>query len=428
MNFRKNFQKVYSSEFFKHSAALLSSNTISQIISFAIYPVITRIYAPEVFGDYSWFINIVGILTILFTGRYDLAIALPKSEKKSIALFQLSTLVNICFLFLFIMVFLIWKNEIALLLNRKNLASLLPFIPLCAFLAAMWQILSNYFIRKKKYYNISTYNIVQSIMGAGSKVILGFKGLINSGLIVGHLLGQLISIVASVLKGKTILKSVVKVNFAEIKQVAHAYSNFPKYELPNGLLNIINLPILLLPFFFGMEKMGLFSLAFTIGLSPVSLFSYSVYQVLLQRMSEKIHNKQFIKKECFLFCKTCMLLILPVFIIFVFIPENFFVSLFGSNWEGVGYYLKIMLPWLFLVILVASLSFIPDLFFRQKKAMSIEIAYILCRTVALLTGVYFQDFNLSIILFCIVSAIVMLIKLIWYFYLIKKYESSLMLW
>jgi O-antigen/teichoic acid export membrane protein len=106
-------------------------------------------------------------------------------------------------------------------------------------------------------------------------------------------------------------------------------------------------------------------------------------------------------------------------------PESFFVMLFGIKWIGVGSYLKWMLPWLFLVILNASLGFIPDLFFRQKTAMHIEIIYFVIRLIALLLGIYFHNFGLAVHLYCGVSALMMAVKVIWYFRLIKKYESFL---
>jgi O-antigen/teichoic acid export membrane protein len=427
VDFRNNIKKIYSSEFFKYSAALLSSNAISQLIAIAAYPFITRIYSPEIFGEFTLFLSIVSILAIFPTGKYELAIILPKSEKKAVALFQLCILLNGLFFVLSFFIIFIWKAEIASLFNQESLLPLLPFLPFLVLLTGLWQTLNYYFIRQKKYYNISTYNITQSSIGSGLKCILGIKGFFRSGLVWGTFLGQFLAVVISLIAGKSHLKEVKKIEKAKIIQTAKIYSNFPKYELPNELLNTfaISLPILLLSVYFDMKEIGFFSLALTVGFRPINLFTTSVYQVLYRKMSERFQNREKIKKELFLFCKTCTITVLPFFILLLFISEWAFGILFGLEWKAAGFYLKWMLPWLFMSILVPSLSFIPDLFFKQKTVMFIEILYVALRIIALLIGVYYQNFHLAIILYCCISTCRYITLLFWYFYLIKKYESSL---
>jgi O-antigen/teichoic acid export membrane protein len=293
-------------------------------------------------------------------------------------------------------------------------------------LTGMWQALNHFFIHKKQYYTISTYNIIQSIIGSVLKCVLGIKGFFQTGLVWGTFSGQIAAIFASVITGKSKMKGIVKINISQIIQVAKTYSNFPKFELPHALLNTFasNLPVLILSFYFEMEEIGLFSLAMTLGFRPVNLFTASIYQVLFRRASERIQNKRELKDECLLFCKMCVFFISPIFILILFIPYEVFGTLFGSKWEETGFYLKLLLPGLFLSIMVASLSFIPDIFFRQKIAMNIEIVYVIFKIIALSFGIYRRDFYLAIVLYCCVVIFMLIIKLIWYFRLIKEYELS----
>jgi O-antigen/teichoic acid export membrane protein len=222
------------------------------------------------------------------------------------------------------------------------------------------------------------------------------------------------------------MKGITKIDRSQIIQAAKVYSNFPKFELPHALLNTFasNLPVLLLSFYFDMEAIGLFSLAVTIGFRPINLFTTSVYQVLFRRGSERIRNKGKLKEECLLFCKICVYFILPFFILMLFVPDELFGTLFGQQWEGVGFYLKLLLPGLFLSIMIASLSFIPDIFFKQKTAMNIEIIYVILKIIALSFGIYCRNFDVAIITYCCIVVLMLVIKLIWYFRLIKEYELS----
>jgi O-antigen/teichoic acid export membrane protein len=139
---------------------------------------------------------------------------------------------------------------------------------------------------------------------------LGIKGFLQTGLIVGQLIVQFIDFVVNLFAGQKSLKDVGKLNWSHIKQVAKEYSNFPKYELPHGLLNSFaaNLPVLLLSFYFDMEIIGFFAMSTTLGYRPIALFSNSVYQVLYKKLTEKVQRNESIKKDCVLFCKYCVLI------------------------------------------------------------------------------------------------------------------------
>ena len=424
--FLNQIKRLYASEFFKFSAVLLSSNAIAQVIGFVAYPIITRLYGPEIFGVFNLFVSIVGFLTLLTTGQYELAIVLPESEKKATALFQLSLLLTVGVTLIFFIVISLFEKNILAFFHQEQLASMLPYLPLYMLLWGFWQTMNYYFIRQKRYYNLSVYNITQSVTGSGMKCLLGFKGFLSSGLVLGQLLGQFLATFVSAIAGRSAFKHLKQWDKQEIITVAKTYSNFPKFQLPHGLLNVLagNLPVLLLSFYFEMGKIGLFSLALTVGLAPVMLFSNSVFQVMFRRMSERVQNKGDLKNDCLLFCKMCLIFILPFFILFAFVPGQVFAFLFGQHWIDVGYYLKLLLPCLFLSILVASLSFVPDIFFKQKTAALIELIYIILKAIALLSGVYFRSFNLAIIFYCLVVTLMLMVKLAWYFRIINKYEIS----
>lgn len=426
MSLFNQIKQIYTSEFFKFSAVLLSSNVIAQIIGFVVYPIITRLYGTEFFGIFSFFLSIVAVFTLFSTGQYETAIVLPESEKKANALFQLSLLLTVIVsLFFFIVITLFGKN-ILVFFNQEKLASLLPYLPLYLLLYGLWRTLNYYFVRQKRYYNISAYNIIQSITGSVFKCLLGFKGFLANGLVYGQFFGQFLAVAISVISGRPAFKGLKKWDKKEIALVAKTYSNFPKYQLPNALLSTLagNLPILLLPFYFSLEKIGIFSMALTIGLTPVLLFSNSICQVMFRKMSELVQNKKKILNVCLSFCKMCLIFILPFFVLFAFIPNDFFGFFFGQPWIDVGFYFKLLLPCLFLSIFVGSLSFIPDIFFKQKIAAQIELIYTVFKVIALLAGAYLKSFDLAIIFFGIVIVIMLMIKLVWYFRIIKKYEFS----
>ena len=174
-----------------------------------------------------------------------------------------------------------------------------------------------------------------------------------------------------------------------------------------------------------MDEIGMFSLALTLGFCPVGLFTGSMDQVLYKNMVEKYHNQESLKPVVSRFCRNTAVGLLPFFVLFFFIAEWFFTVLFGAQWSQAGVYFKIMLPWLFMVTMTASLTAVPKIFFKQRTAMLIEFTYIFFRVAALFVGIWRNDFTLAVICFSAVSAIMVTVQLVWYFSLISRHEKCL---
>ena len=99
------------SDFLKNVFTLLSGATVAQIITLISIPILTRIYTPEDFGYIAIYLSIANIVAAFSTGRYELAIMLPKKRIEALAIFKgsfkiavivpLTSLVAIIFLKIF---------------------------------------------------------------------------------------------------------------------------------------------------------------------------------------------------------------------------------------------------------------------------------------------------------------------------------------
>ena len=86
------FQTKKESEFYKNVLTLMSGTLIAQALPFFTSPILSRIYSPENFGVYGLFTSIVGVTAVLATGRYELAIMLPKKETDARTIVKISCL------------------------------------------------------------------------------------------------------------------------------------------------------------------------------------------------------------------------------------------------------------------------------------------------------------------------------------------------
>ncbi|MCQ2285698.1 MAG: oligosaccharide flippase family protein [Bacteroidales bacterium] len=418
--------RIKNSEFVRNSAALLTANALSQGIAIAVYPLVTRLYAPSDVGSFSLFLSIVSVLSIIATGRYEAAVVLPPEKEKASALFQLCLIINLLLFVVLLPITIFFQHPVAMLFEDEGLERVLPLLPFLLLVTGVWQALNYLLIREKRFKNISGYNLGQSIVNSAGKVFFGFVKVLQSGLVYATLIGQLVALSGSVLVAWKAIKSFLHIDFQKIKSVAKEYANFPKFEMPHAMVNAFsgNLPILILSAYFGMEEIGFFSLGITLGFRPISLFSSSMEQVLYKKVADGVQQNQSIKHFLSEFCKKISWLVLPCFVILFFIVEWLCGVLFGAQWEIAGFYTKLLLPWFFFVLLTGSLSFIPKVFFKQKNAMLIEFGYILLRIIALCIGVAANDFVLAVALYGFVSAVVIALQLLWYFSLVNKYERA----
>ena len=85
------------SEFSRNVLTLMTGTTIAQAIPIAISPILTRIYTPEDFGMFALYMSVASILSVVATGRYELAIMLPKKDEDAVNIVALSIIISFSF-------------------------------------------------------------------------------------------------------------------------------------------------------------------------------------------------------------------------------------------------------------------------------------------------------------------------------------------
>ena len=79
-----------NSEFVRSVTTLMTGTVLAQLISYLVYPLITRIYSTEEMGELGLYMRWVPFIAAIATARYELAIPLPKEDAKAIQLYRLA--------------------------------------------------------------------------------------------------------------------------------------------------------------------------------------------------------------------------------------------------------------------------------------------------------------------------------------------------
>jgi O-antigen/teichoic acid export membrane protein len=414
---------IWQNEFFKNVATLISGTTFAQAFSIVIYLVLSRIYSEEDFGVFGLYMNILNITIIFSTAKYELSILLPKSYRESVNLLGLSNLISIGVSLVLLLPVLLCNGQICRWLGSEEISTWLYFIPLSTLLVGLFQSLRNFSNREKRYRLIAGANIVQSLGNSLLKLGLGLALVGAAGLIFGVVFGQLAGfLVFFVVHIRTNRKKAGWLKPAEMKRLGKQYSMFPRFSMWQGLINNLSgaLPVFIFSSYFSTAIAGIYTFGYMVLYRPVNLVANAFYQVMFQRFVEKQHRQSPILPEVRLFIKRAIqVLIIPFVVTGIFAP-GIFDFLFGEKWIEAGRYAQIMLPWIFMVSLAMPLSFIPDLYRKQRVAMIIDGIRLGLRLAALAVGVLTDSVILGLALFSGVSTLMILYSLLWYIRLVKR--------
>ncbi|MCK5068446.1 MAG: oligosaccharide flippase family protein [Bacteroidales bacterium] len=416
-------RNIWKNEFFKNVATLISGTTLAQAFSVIIYVVLSRIYTEEDFGVFGLYMNILNIVVIFSTARYDQAILLPKSDRESMNLLGLSGLISVGISLVLLLLVVPLNDTICRWLGSNEISTWLYFIPLSTLLVAWFTILKNHANRDKQYRLIAGANIGQSVGNSLTKLGLGFLVAGAAGLISGVVFGQLAGfLVFFAIQLPSLRMRGSWLSFSEMRRLGRKYSFFPKFNMWQALINNLSaaFPVFLFSSFFSTTIAGFYTFGFMIIHRPVHLVGNAFYQVIFQRFVEKSHNKEPILPELYLFIRRALQVMLVPFILMgIFAPE-IFGFVFGENWTEAGVYARFMLPWIFMVGLAMPLSFMPDMYREQRKAMIIDGIRLFLRLLGMVIGIVYNNIYLALVLYSGASTLLIGVNLIWYIQLARK--------
>ena len=418
--------KIWYSPSARNVGKLLSANVVAQAIGLLVYPILTRMYLPEDFALLNLFISIASVVALFATLEYHYAIVLPKEDDKALSL------VHLCFLIVAV-VFVIscltipLASQIADLFNAPNLAHYWWMLPLLVLGMGIWNILNYWYIRCKAFMQISNYQISQSVLSATGKISFGALGCMNGGLIVASVLAFILSLFISIgLAWKKYLCMLLS-RSDDVRTVAKEYANFPKFSLPRALVNSVglSLPVWLLTPHFGLGKVGYLSLATMAAFVPLNIIARACYQVMYQKVSEKVQRQEPIQSIILRFIIFAIIIMMVgLAVIYIFVPQ-LVTFLFGADWIESAYIIRRLLPYLLLVPVCGTICFISDVFAKQKIAMWMEAGYVAMMALVLSSGIHMDNFETTISLYSWLGFGYLLVQLVWFVSLVFNYHKKL---
>jgi O-antigen/teichoic acid export membrane protein len=420
--------KYSSNPFVRNVAVMFSGNGLALVIPFLIAPLITRLYDPSDFASFELFVKFLALISVVTSLRYELAIVLPESDEESKLLTRLCFRILVVFSVLACLV-IPFSANIAEAFNNEGLAELMWLFPIGVSVFGAYGVLVQVAMRLEKFRLLAGNKILSSTSNHGSKYLFGLIKPIPIGLVAGHILGSLVSLV-SLVKNRSlkswILDSVRQKGAS--KALIKKYKDFPIFNgthafygeaYQTGLLLIISIG-------YGELTLGLFAFAYRYLRVPVQVFGASLAQVLTPRISMMWNSgeslRPLITKTLFSFLAVG---VVPFGILYFF-GEVIFGFIFGDEWIGAGRYAAIMAPWLLANFAVSPISILPTIVQKQKVFFIISLIFTLA-IIALVMWFYSLGYDFDVVLYIMSGGNVLLNLFLFFWFLViaeKKTPTS----
>ena len=417
----KTFRK---GSFAANVLTLMTGTTLSQVLTFAVAPVLTRLYTPQDFGILALFISISAFLVLLASWRYEMAILLPKDHEDAAKVFSLSVFIVLLMTGLSIIMVIVFRHSVATFLKTPYMATLLWWIPIYIFLQGFVQIFNYWHSRMKNFSLLSASRIIGAAAGAGTQIGMGIWGQDGStGLIAGQLANSFLT--AGMLGSLVLIKDLKffenSISRKYILDQARLYYRFPLIENWTVVVYLASekLPNIIINYFFNNIIVGLYSVGYKVLNLPLQFIQGSLSQVFFQRYDEK--RKSYGKKDFLV--KIIKLLtfisIFPSVLLFFFAPFFFKIYL-GTQWRVAGEYIRILTPALFFRFISAPTSHVLWLEGKNILRLCIYITLLIISISSFMIGGLIGNINTALMIFSIFTSILYFTQII----LVLKVASS----
>lgn len=392
--FSKNSSE--NQKLFKNILKMVFGTGIARIIGVASIPILTRLYTPYDYGVLAVFVGLIAVISPILSLRYVVAIPLPKKDESAINLVALSLMLMGCMSVVIGLIFYFFIDVFAQWFDIAVLQDFWWLIILGAIAVALYEMLSLWATRQQDYSIIARTKVIQSLIGEGSKIVLGLLTIKPLGLLVGNILEQSAGSTAFIYKFK---KDFNRLKFHIHKKILYLlwyyYRGFPLFRLPSQFLLVFSMqaPAFFAASLYGATLTGQLSLALMAMALPISLIGASVSQVFYGEISnlgkgseEKIKNLVIVVQ------KKLFLVGIPVTLFIFFAGEFIFKIAFGNKWIEAGQYASILAPYLLLQLTSSPLVQVLNVYNAQLSFLAINVF----RAIGLVSiYLYCQYFNIE---------------------------------
>jgi len=411
---KQPLKKLMPKNRFARSVSILSGGTAAgQGIVVLSSPLLTRLYSPEDFGMLAVYSSLLGIIGVISSLRYQMAIPLPEKDEEASNIVVLSLLIVLAMSLFAAIIVTFWGKSIATLVNTPALAGYLWLFPLGLLAMGIYDVFNYWAIRTKSFTAIARTKLTQSASMVAIQLAGYALGPVT--LLVGWIFGQAAGTTSlGMLAIRHRWAAFRAVRIRGVMQAAARYKRFPIFSTWSGAFNNagVQLPPLLFAALFSVSIAGIYILAHRVLAMPMTLIGRAIADVFFSHAADARRENRLAPLVAGIHEKLAHIGMPPALILMLAGPE-LFTMVFGANWQQAGEFAQWMAPWIYLVFVTSPLSMLFSVLEKQAQGMIFQGLLLIVRIGSLLIGAFYSDILFAVALFSATSAMCYLGLLVW---------------
>lgn len=381
------------SEFVRQVLTLATGTAAAQALTILAAPLLTRLYRPEDYGIFALFGAVVGLAALLASGKYDLAILMPKEDAAAAALVGACLLITAATAAGLTVLLWFTCHPLAAWLGDPLLAPWLQLVPLAVALTNLGLVLTVWANRQQAYGALANSRMAGALAGTAANLALGFAGWGAAGLVGGFLISQVALLAVLWRHSSGLLRALqTGTSLHAIRTEAARFASFPKFSLGAELLNALSnqLVVLLIPRFFGMAVLGWYAMGQRVIGIPTTLVGGAVGEVFRSQASRDYAERGQCREIFGRTFKHLALLGAGPFLVLMVAAPGLFAWVFGDSWRMAGRLTQVMSVMFLLRFVVSPLTYTFFLAGRQVEDMAMQAWMLISSAAALSLGYWFS--------------------------------------
>lgn len=377
----RTFLRVSQRPEVRHAGILTSGSVVAQLLLLATTPLLSRLFAPELFGLLALMMAVSTIGGAIGGLCFEAAVILPRSHRVALALYRLALALSFAVPVLLVGFLALVQHLFPALLGRTLTPGFYLSCLAATIVTAQINILSYGHSRAGQYGPISVSKISQTLLPALAQIALALLGMTAQGLILGRVLGLLGSelwLTRKLPRGYR-LHDMADARIRDMAAAGRTYRDF-LLQVPRQLLvrGATMLPAALLLGSYGPTVAGFYFFAQRLIERPGMLLGDSLSRVPMKQFAVRVQQRKRLARTALLYTLSVGVPVVLGIALLAAIAHPLFRILFGVRWEPAAAYALILAGWaavrlvslpmatLTTVLRVQKLSFWVDALFSVR--------------------------------------------------------------
>ena len=367
--------------FMKNLWGFTGGRTVAVVITLLLTPVIARLFTPAHFGAAALLLAISTSVGPLSAASYDRAVQVARTADEA------SRLLALCFWI--VAVVSVLSVPVLMLLGMLGVWTetiqgwglLILLLPVGIASEGGITSINAWLLRHQRYKAIVAGEIAQTSTRSAFRIGAGYwLGSSVWALVFSYVVAYWtkFSILLYTCRKFAPLPVFREINAKprEIVAVGREYGDFPKYNLPTGILMQVTgqLPIFVFASTFGPEVAGFFAMADRITRVPIHVITNTMRQITLQRFANIWNDGRSIRRPLIRTSLAMMAIVLIPAAITWTSGEELLTLALGKKWQMAGRFVEIMAPSFVVLFVSATYNSAMAAMRRQRVWFWIQLA------------------------------------------------------